>query len=91
MLTAMSDERWNPHHAPVTAPKRPAEALWTITVAGIAWTAELRFHAGAGWEAQILREGELFTAHGAFPTRDAAVRWAEEQRTAAERGYIESL
>jgi hypothetical protein len=85
----MSDERWNPHHEAAEAPKRPSEPLWTVTVEGIAWSAELRFHNSAGWEAQILREGELFTARGAFITRDATVKWAEERRTDAERGFLE--
>jgi hypothetical protein len=42
-----------------------------------------------GFEAQILRHGELFMAHGAFVLKCDAIRWAEEQRKDAERGFME--
>jgi hypothetical protein len=86
----MSDNRsWSPHYQPAEAPKRPPEPLWSLWVAGVTWSAELRFHESAGWDAMILREGELFAARAAFVTREAAVKWAEEQRTHAERGWLE--
>jgi hypothetical protein len=85
----MSDERWNPHHEPVEAPKRPPEPLWTVTVAGVAWSADVRFRASAGWESQVLRDGELFTARGAFVTKEAAVGWADEQRRDIDRRWID--
>jgi hypothetical protein len=86
----MSDERWNPHYEPAAAPKRPPEPLWSLWLAGVTWSCELRFHGeSAGWEATILRNGELFTAHGAFVSKAAAVQWAEEQRREIERGWLD--
>jgi len=37
--------------------------------------------------ARIDRNGELFIAHGAFVLKSDAMRWAEEQRKDAERGF----
>ena len=83
-------ERWNPHYQPKDEPKPPTEPLWSLWVAGVTWSCELRFHgASAGWEAQILRDGELFTARGAFVLKGDAIRWAEEQRKDAERGFLD--
>jgi hypothetical protein len=87
----MNDEtRWSPHHQPAEARKRAPELLWSLWGAGVTWSCELRFHGESyGWEATILRNGELFAAQGAFVSREAAVRWAEEQRKDAERGFLE--
>jgi hypothetical protein len=47
---------------------------------------ELRFHGESfGWEAQFLVRGVLFSSHGAFVTREAAIRWADEERKAIEK------
>jgi hypothetical protein len=55
----------------------------------VTWSCELRFHGESyGWEAQILRDGELFAAHGAFPLKGDAIGWAEEQRKDAQRGWL---
>jgi hypothetical protein len=43
----------------------------------------------SAWEAQILRNGELFAARGGFATKGDAIRWAEKRRNDAERGYLE--
>jgi hypothetical protein len=87
----MNDEtRWNPHYEPAAPPKRAPEPLWSLWVAGVTWSAQLRFHGESyGWEALILRNGELFASHGAFVTKAAAVQWAEEQRRGAEKGFLE--
>jgi hypothetical protein len=86
----MSDEGWNPHYQPTLAPERPAEALWSVRVNHVTWSCELRFHGESyGWEAVILRDGELRMSHGAFVTKAAAVQWAEEQRKGAEKGFLE--
>jgi hypothetical protein len=46
---------------------------------------ELRFHGESyGWEAQFFARGELFMSRGAFTTKTAAIRWAEEMRQAME-------
>jgi hypothetical protein len=76
----MSDEPfYSPNYRPPEAPRnRPAEPLWSLRVAGVTWSCALRFHGESyGWEAQILRDGELFMAHGAFPLKGDAIRWAE--------------
>jgi hypothetical protein len=46
---------------------------------------ELRFHGESySWEARILERGELHVSDSAFMTKSAAIRWAEEMRTAME-------
>ena len=88
----MSDNRWNLHYVPTTAPKRPPEPLWSISSSHVIWSCELRFRGESyGWEAMILRNNELFAAHGAFVTKAAAVEWAAEQRKDAEKGFLEDL
>lgn len=47
---------------------------------------ELRCHGESfGWEAQFLKRGELFYSRGAFPTRELAIAWAEQERVVMER------
>jgi hypothetical protein len=41
-----------------------------------------------GWEARVLRSGELSMSRR-FILREPAVRWADEQRTNIERGWID--
>jgi hypothetical protein len=54
----------------------------------VTWSCELRFHGESyGWEAQILREGELVIGRR-FDLRRLAERWAEEERQALERGVV---
>jgi hypothetical protein len=54
---------------------------------------ERRFHNESYvWEALIRERGEPFMSHGAFTTREAAIRWAEEMRTAMEsESWMEPL
>jgi len=86
----MSDERWNPHVPAPAARHRPREPLWSVRHNHVGWSAELRFHGESyGWEATILREGELFASHGAFVMKQDAIDSAEEQRKDAERGIVE--
>ena len=86
----MSDERWNPRTPPPAATRRPSEPLWNVRHNHITWSTELRFQGESyGWETTILRDGELFVAHGAFPLKGDAIRWAEEQQQEAERGWLE--
>jgi hypothetical protein len=88
----MSDEPfYSPTYRPPEAPRaRPAEPLWSVRVNHVAWSCELRFHGESyGWETLLLRDGELFMSRGAFVLKDAAIRWAEEQRKEAERGFLE--
>lgn len=61
---------------------RAGDPLWTMRAGGVSWSAELRFHGESyGWEAQILRDGELVIGRR-FDTRALAVRWAEIERSA---------
>jgi hypothetical protein len=85
------DAFYSPTRKPVPARvPRPGEPLWTLRHAGVTWSCELRFHGESfGWEAQILREGDLFGAHGAFVTKQDAIRWADEQRGDIERGWTD--
>jgi len=58
-----------------------------LTGAGVTWPCELRFHGESdGWEAEIFRAGELFTARGAFSLKGNALRWAERYRKSIEGG-----
>lgn len=47
-------------------------------------TCELRGHGEYGWEAQLLRDGELFVGRR-FDTHALAVQWADLERQALER------
>src|SRR5262245_62134573 len=69
ILGSMSDPPfYSPNYRPPAAARnRPAEPLWNVRVNHVTWSCELRFHGETyGWEAQILRNGELFAAHGSF-------------------------
>jgi len=94
---AMSDEQELPFYGPNYRPppatrNRPAEPLWNFWVAGVTWSCELWFHgASYGWEAQILRNGDLFMARSALVTKPAAVQCAEEMRNGGEKGYLEAV
>jgi hypothetical protein len=88
----MSDDDWySPNYRPPEARRnRPAGPVWSLWVAGVTGSCELRFHGeSAGWAAQVFRNGALFATHGAFALKGDAIRWAEEQRKDAERGYLE--
>jgi len=90
----MSDEPfYSPNYRPPEAPRvrRPGEPLWSVRVNQVTWSCELRFYGESyGWETVILRDGELFSARGAFVTKAAAVQWGEELRKDAGRGWLEN-
>jgi hypothetical protein len=65
----------------------PGELLFEFVRASdrASMSCELRFHGESfGWEAQLLARGELHVSRGAFPTRAAAVAWADGMRKAME-------
>jgi hypothetical protein len=63
---------------------RPGEPLWSIRKGDVTWSAELRFHGeGVGWEAPILRDGDLSNAR-TFILRDLAIGWAKNERDRLE-------
>lgn len=76
-----------PFYKPNRAPQpsrtpRPGERLWELHRRPVTWSAELRFHGESyGWEAQILRDGELVIGRR-FLLREQAVEWAETKRQA---------
>jgi hypothetical protein len=89
--TTMTDDAfYRPNRSP--APPRqptPGELLWTLRHEHVTWICELRFHGeNYGWEAQILREGELVIGQR-FDLRRQAVQWAEAERQILERGHAE--
>ena len=88
----MSDDAfYSPNRQPPPPRKpTPGEPLWSVRHNHVTWSCELRFHGESyGWEAQILREGELFLGHGAFVLKGDAIQWAEAQRKDAEHGWLD--
>jgi hypothetical protein len=63
--------------------RRPGEALWSVQKGDVTWSCELRFHESVGWEAQILRDGDLVIGR-TFILRDLAVGWAKNERDRLE-------
>jgi hypothetical protein len=90
----MADDHWSPMYR---TPERhvPSELLFEfVRVSDQApMSCELRFHGESyGWEALIRERGELFVSHGAFTTKAAAIRWAEQMRQAMEsESWMEPL
>ena len=84
----MSDDafyRPNRPPTPLRQPK-PGEPLWSLRRNHLTWSCELRFHGESwGWEAQILREGELVIGRR-FDLRRFAEQWAEEERRYFQAG-----
>jgi hypothetical protein len=85
----MSDEPfYSPNAKPVPARvAKPGELLFEFIRASdrAPMSCELRFHGESfGWEAQFFERGDLCYSHGAFVTKAAAIRWAEEERKAME-------
>jgi hypothetical protein len=63
---------------------RPGEPLWSTRRENVTWSCELRFHGeSVGWEAQILKDGDLFIAR-TFVLRDLAMGWAKNERDRLE-------
>jgi hypothetical protein len=85
----MTDEpKWLRYSDRILEPTpTPGELLFEFVRASdhVPMTCELRFHGESwGWEAEIRERGELFVIRGAFTTREAAIRWADEMRKAME-------
>src|SRR4051794_40867592 len=89
-MLAMSDDAFyspNRQPPPPLVPKA-GEPLWSVRHNHVTWSCELRFHGESyGWEATLLRDGELVTSHGAFVTK-AAVQWANARRDEIEGGLF---
>jgi hypothetical protein len=45
----MSDEWYSPGHKLPEREPRPAEPIWSVRVANVTWSAELRFHYAWIW------------------------------------------
>jgi hypothetical protein len=95
MLRGMDDQR-DPLYTPFGKPQaprpcQPGEIVWTLRREHVDWSCELLFRGESyGWEARVLRSGELSVSRR-FILREPAVRWADEQRTDIERGWIDRL
>ena len=75
---------WN--HRPPRRQRRPGELIWTVRKDHVTWSCELHFRGESyGWEAQILREGDLHIGRR-FLLREQAAKWAERERDWIERG-----
>jgi hypothetical protein len=63
--------------------------LWTLRRDHVDWSCELLFRGESyGWEARILRAGEMFISQR-FLLRAHADAWVAEQRADIERGWID--
>ena len=74
----MSDDAfYSPNRLPPPPRQpKPGERLWQERVNHVTWSCELRFHGESyGWEAQILRDGDLVIGRR-FSLRVAAEQWA---------------
>jgi len=79
------DPFYSPTHRSAPRVPRPGERIWELRADHVTGSCELRYHGEFGVEAQILGEGDLFSAH-TFQTRALAVQWATEERTHLEKG-----
>ena len=76
------DLRWTHRPAPRCRP-RPGEPFWSLGQDHVTWSAEPFFRGeGYGWEAQILRNGQL-TIGRRFLLKAEAVNWAEAEKALA--------
>jgi len=88
------DDQRDPHYTPFGKPqparrRDPAEVLWTFRREGVEWSCDLVFRGESyGGEARVLNQGELFISRR-FIVRDLAIRWADEQKTDIERGWLD--
>ncbi len=80
------DPFYPPHHQPAR-PRvpRPGEPLWELRKDGATWSAELRHQGEWGVEAHISKDGDLVIGR-IFDLREWAIRWAEHERVALEKG-----
>jgi hypothetical protein len=84
----MSDEPFYRPNYPGRARRSstPGEPLWTLRHEHVTWSCELRFHGESwGWEAEILRDGELVIGQH-FALRQMAEAWAEAEWQIREKG-----
>jgi hypothetical protein len=84
----VSDDAFYRPNRPPTPPRqpKPGEPLWELRHDHVTWSCELRFHGESyGWEAQILRNGELFAGQR-FVLRKIAEASAEAERQILEKG-----
>jgi hypothetical protein len=84
----VSDDAFYRPNRPPRPPRQPTpgEPLWELRQDHVTWSCELSCHGESyRWEAQILRDGELFIGQR-FVLRQMAEAWAEEERKVLERG-----
>ena len=79
------DPFYAPNHKPAAPTPKPTEPLFAFRTAGHRDVeCVLRFYGESyGWEAQFFIDGS-FARASRWQTREAAVRWAEDERKAIE-------
>jgi hypothetical protein len=82
-----NDDFYKPNRPPPPARQpKPGEPVWEVRVDHVTGSCEFRFHGESyGWEAQILRNGELFAGQR-FVLRELAQEWAEAERQILKKG-----
>jgi hypothetical protein len=67
--------------------RTPGEPLSEFRKDHVTWSSELKFRGESyGWEAMILREGELSISRR-FLLRSQAMAWADAERADIEKGW----
>jgi len=82
----MADDAWYTANRKPPPPRKPSpgERIWEERVDHVTWSCELRFHGESyGWEAQILRDGDLVIGRR-FLLRSGATDWADAERRCLE-------
>jgi len=75
------DSIYAPNHRPAVRQPKGGEPLWSLRKEDVTWTCELRFHGESyGWEAQILRDGDLVIGRR-FELKEWAIKWAEQEKS----------
>jgi hypothetical protein len=73
----------------LTESRSAGAPLWELRKDHVTWSCELRFDGGSwGWEARILRDGELHMADR-WLLKEQGIASAETERRDRERGSID--
>jgi hypothetical protein len=84
-MTDDSDPFYQPGRPQARRQPQPGDRIWTLRKAVARYDCELRFHGERyGWEAQLLRDGDIRLCRGGFVTRALALQWADLERKALQ-------
>ena len=81
----MTDEPLARKRKPIRGRRRPSEVLFEFSRGANLYRCELRDHGAFGVAIKVYRNQKIMR-HRRFKMRDVAVQWAQEQRTALEKG-----